>query len=73
MPAHPFRFAQALQTGHSGLPQFSFLLAKNRVPRKSFSCSPPIRPTATDLEGDIVWYVPTRDQSLVRMFPADFS
>jgi len=27
------------------------------------------RPTATDLEGNIVWYVPTRDQSLVRMLP----
>jgi hypothetical protein len=27
------------------------------------------RPTATDLEGNIVWYVPTREQALVRMLP----
>jgi len=27
------------------------------------------RPTATDLEGNIVWYVPTRDQALVRILP----
>ncbi len=27
------------------------------------------RPTATDLDGNVVWYVPTNEQALVRMLP----
>jgi hypothetical protein len=27
------------------------------------------RPTATDLDGNVVWYIPTRDHSLIRMLP----
>jgi hypothetical protein len=38
-------------------------------PKERFLLFSAARPTATDLQGNIVWYAPTHEQALVRMLP----
>jgi arylsulfate sulfotransferase len=68
--------AGPLVSFHTGLGDGTFPPSTVLVPASEKSSAPEQllvfsadRPTATDLEGNVVWYVSTRDQSLVRMLP----